>query len=654
MSQADEEVQAPRPGSAVVRLGQVERADDWADLRQAVRKIQRGQPVLIGALVLVVAQVIWRAQFLSHMFFLREDFFNSDLAVESHFGWGYLTYIGAGHLMIGERAIVWVLVRMSLYNWDLAMAVTLAFTLAAGLAAFKMLRTLFGERPVILVLLAIYLLIPLTISSMGWWTEALESIPLQLATFMAVDAQVRYVRTGSRRQLAAAVFWVIFGLIFFEKGLILPFLLFAVSAFVVPCRSWLSGARIVLIKYWRAWLIFAVLLVAYAVVLLVALRASSFVQPHAPNSAHSVITFVWALIKDSLLPGAIGGPWRWYPLPGNWYALAAAPKEFDWLALIVAIAVVGVSIWRRPVAWRAWAIFAGWLVLADMAPVIIARLDYFPTLYALDTHYVADAVPVLVLCLGLAVLPVIDLPAVSSVMPDMEATEVRAQRRRGGAGEQFWRPAAAAMLAIFVIGSIWSNQAYSNRTTGLPAAIYIDFARAAIKQASPGEPVLASAVPPDVSYQAADDLSSRVVGDMDPGKLLWILHPDGTIDGLRMFGTNGVLDEVWVYGTSSGPGPKHGCWPTEHGSVKVGFVRPSPYLTTLVRIGYIWGSSIPGVVIVHFGSISRTLSVKPGLHTGYVPVTGSVTGMSVNGLDGNALCIGDAEAGNPGPVVARS
>src|SRR5262249_3532868 len=157
-----------------------------------------------SAILLIAAQVAWRAHFLSHMYFYRQDFFNLDFAISSPFNWHYLTYVGTGHLMIGERAIIWVLARISLYDWTLSSVVSLAFLAAAGVAAFIVLRTLFGERPAILAPLAVYLLVPLGVPALGWWTVALESVPLQLAMFMAVNSHIHYVRTRHWRHLAAA------------------------------------------------------------------------------------------------------------------------------------------------------------------------------------------------------------------------------------------------------------------------------------------------------------------------------------------------------------------------------------------------------------------------------------------------------------------
>jgi hypothetical protein len=622
----------------VVPAGQVQRADDWADLRNTIRLIQHKRPVVIFAVIMVLAQAVWRGLFLSHLYFLRSDFLNYDLAAESHLSWRYLTTTGTGQLVIGERAVIWVLARMSFYGWHLAMTVTLLFTVAAGLAAVKMLRTLFGERPVILVLLAVYLLVPLTVASLGWQTDALVSIPLQAATFLAVDAQVCYVRTGRQRHFAAGVIWLIIGLIFSEKALVLPFLLVAVSAVIEPGRA-------MLVRCWRLWAAYAAVFIVFLIILLVAAGNSPAAQ--APLTFHAVATFGWGLVKETLLPGSVGGPWRWYPLAGNWYSLAAAPGEFQWLALVVAIGVVGVSVWRRLTAWRAWAIFAGWVILADIVIVVASRLIVYPALNALDTNYLADAMPVLILCLGLAFVPVadpLDVPA---------GRAGAAPRRRQAAGaEQAWRSAAAALFAVFAIGSVWSAQDYSHLTTGSPAAIYIAFGTAEIRQAPKGEAVLDSQVPPDVSYQAADSRASRVIGDAVPGRVHWIASPDGTIDSLHELATNGLLVRVWVYGTSSGRGPNRGCWPSLDGVITVRFLRPSPYLTSLVRIGYLWGSSVPGKVQVQFGTVTRSLTVEPGLHTGYVPVSGSVTSMSVFGINGGTLCVGDAEAGDPGPVTS--
>jgi len=651
VSQADEDVQRIDPGKALVPRRHAAGQDAWADLRPAFRWFQRRRPVRLIAIVLIAALVAWRAQFLSHMYFYRQDFFNLDFAIRSPFSWHYLTYVGTGHLMIGQRAIIWVLARISLYNWGLASAVSLAFVAATGLAAFAVLRTLFGERPAILVPLAVYLLAPLGVADVGWWTVALESVPLQLALFMALNSHVHYVRTARRRHLAAAVGWVVVGLLAFEKGLVVPVLMFAVtSAYLARGGSWLSGMRRALVRLWKAWVLYAIPLIGYAIVLATSLPTSTS-QPLVPGPS-AVLTFSWGLLKNTLLPGAIGGPWGWWALPGHSYALAAPPAALTWLALIVAVAVIGASIVRRRSSWRAWVIFAVWVVLADMVPVAIGRLNWYPALLSLDTRYVADAMGALAICLGLAFLPVVDGRApTTSPERSPRGTSARSSGRMDRASaEHMWRYAASGLFAVLLVGSVWSASGYQSMTTGQPAASYIAHAMEASQRAPRGTLVLDAAVPDPVRDSA--NRARAVIGAMQPGKLRWIKRPSGTIDGLRMFGPDGRLYPAWVYGATTGkPQAPRACWPERHGQIVLRFWHSPPYLTTSLRIGYIWAPHNPGVVIVVYGDIAQELTVRHGLHAAYLPVTGSASTITVTGLRGHKMCVGDAEAGTVAPAL---
>ena len=648
MSQPGRDLQPVEAGRIVVRRPETSEPDGWADLRPALRWLDRRRPVLLAALFLIAGQVAWRAQFLSHMYFYRSDFFDLDFAITSPFSWHYLTYMGTGHLMIGERALIWVLARISLYNWTLASAVTLVLLAATGLAAFRVLRTLFGERPAILVPLAIYLLTPLGVAALGWWTVALESVPLQLATFMALNSHIQYVRTRRTRHLIAASGWLVFGMLAFEKGLVVPVLLFAVtSAFLVGGGSWLSGMRRALMGFWRPWACYAVIFIGFLILLTISLRTSTS-RPQVPSSS-GVLTFGWGLLKNSLLPGAIGGPWGWWSLPGHAYALAAPPAALIWIALVVAVTVVIGTILRRSTTWRAWVTFAAWVVLADMGPVIIARLNWYPVLLALDTRYVSDATPVLVICIGLAFLPVGDQLRATAWQDRSPASARLVGQPRLAGLERAWRATISGVFGVFVVGSIWSASSYQSVTTGQPAADYIASVQRTVAGAPRGTVVLDSPVPEQV--KDAGNGTHAVVGAIRPGKLHWISEPRGTIDGLRMFGLDGRLHPVWVYGGSTGRQlAPHACWPEEHGRIVMNFWHKPPYLSTVLRIGYIWGSPGPGVISVAYGSTRQELAVRPGLHSAFLPVSGSAARITVTGLTGSKICIGDAEAGSAQPL----
>lgn len=214
--------------------------------------------------------------------------------------------------MIGERGIVWIVARISLYSWGLATIISLGLVAAAGVAAFFLLRRLFGERPAILAPLVIYLITPLT-ADLGWWTAALESFPLHFglrcswpSVLMCSTSELAVLRN-----LIAALCWTGIGILFFEKGIVVSLLLHALtSGFLAGRGSWVAGARVALARYRVAWILYAALLGAYAVLLVAALKTST-TSPQPPSTLSAVVTFAWPLVSKTLLPGAMGGPWQW-------------------------------------------------------------------------------------------------------------------------------------------------------------------------------------------------------------------------------------------------------------------------------------------------------------------------------------------------------
>src|SRR5215469_2695661 len=85
----------------------------------AVANRLRQNYVVLGGLVLIAAEVIWKGLFLTRMYFSQDDYVNLDIGVKSQLNWHYLSLIGAGHFYPGLRAITWMLARISLYNWGL-------------------------------------------------------------------------------------------------------------------------------------------------------------------------------------------------------------------------------------------------------------------------------------------------------------------------------------------------------------------------------------------------------------------------------------------------------------------------------------------------------------------------------------------------------
>jgi hypothetical protein len=645
-AKASSQVPGSLPGGPVEAGGGGYADQEGLDVQALVGWMQR-RFVLVAGLLLIAVPLIWKAQFLRHEYFRQDDFYLLDLAHRSRFSWAYLTYIGSGHLMIGPKALVWVVATVWGDNWGVASAISLLLVAASGLAALRLLRMLFGDRPAILIPLAVYVLTPLTLADLGWWTAALESLPLQLATFMALAAHVLFVRTGRIYHLAAAAIWIAFGLACFEKALLLPLLLFGVtSGFLVDARSWLAGSAQAAKSYWRAWAIYAALMLGYAALLARTLPTSQV--PTAPAFGQ-VLSFTEVLVKNTFITGAFGGPWTWFPIPDGSYALASPPRVLSWLALVAAVVTIGVSVLRRRKAMRAWLILAVWLV-GDIVPVVIGRLSDWPAvILGLETRYVADAAPVLAICLALAFWRTTD-----------EASPLRSgQHGRsavtwpGSTGTSAGRPLAWSLAVVLVIGAIWSSFGYGHATSGAPAAAYVANAQRAVSQAPVGQPVLDGPVPSFLMINAFGNAinASNVVGALERGKmadkLRWMTLPAGTVDNLMLFGPDGRLHLAVVYGTSSTvlPASSLGCWPNRGGRIVLYFGVPSPSYTSILRIAYLWRSATAGAITVGYGSQYFRLPVQPGLHAAYLHVTGRASAVIVTGFGQSSICIGNAQAG---------
>jgi hypothetical protein len=628
------------------RRGEIANVIDWPELATWARN--RG--VVVFAILLIAAQLIWKSFFISNYFFWQDDFHFLELGLGHSLTWSYLTYVGAGHLFPGVYAIAWVVARIALYNWAFASAITVIMLAAADLAALRLLRTLFGDRPAIVVLLLIYLLSPLTMLDLRWWSTAIELLPMQIALFMALNAQVHYVRTGRFRHAIVVAAWLVFGLIFFEKAVVLPLLLFAItSAFLMEGR-WPATILQCLVRYWKSWLLQVVILVVYGVVFTESLHTST-AQPTV-SGVGQVFSLTWDLLKNNFVPGALGGPWQWLTTADAQYAASAPPGGLTWLALIVAAAVILASIALRRYAWRAWVILAGWLVAADVTPVILGRVEVLSaSVLALQTRYVSDALGVLIICLGLAFLPPTGEP------------DVR-KRPAIPAGTQAGRMAAAGLVGAFVIGSVWSVQALQSTTSGLQTRLYLNNAQAAVSEAPSGTVIEESPVPSSImigAFGAYAD-TSKVISPMenaaDKGRIRWTPSPHGTIDHLLMFGSDGRLRETAIYGRNSAP-PANGraCHPLTHGRVVATFPAPSYPSSQVLHIAYLADSAAGGAdMSVRYGNSSQQLKIEPGLHSGYLTVRGSVRSVTITSRAIRGLCIGDVQAGlvvpSPtGPVI---
>jgi hypothetical protein len=502
-------------------------------------------------IALIAVQLGWKAFLLSHFYFRQDDFQLMDHALSSAFNFRYLFTIGPQQLAPVGRAVTWVMVRVSLYNWTLASNGTIVLLAAASLAMLRLLVILFGRRAAILIPLIIFLFTPLTLPGLSFWTTTLLWLPLQLTMILAISSHIRYVRSGSVAHAVAAATWLGIGMLFDELGVLVPVLAFALtSAYFTPGRCWQAGGQ-VLRKYRRAWVIYGAVAVAYLVVFLIRLP-TSVQQPTSPPNFSSVLRLASTMVRVGFVPAAMGGPWHW-SVPGGDYGYAVETPVLTQVSWVVAVLVVAASLRYRRHALRAWAILAGWILLADLFPVMISRLtELRATLLGADLHYVADSAPILAICVGLAFWPAIG-----------EEQPYRVARPAS------FRLAIATLTLVgsFLLGSFWSGAAYINQTSSKVTRSYIAHVRLALDRAPAGTVIVTGAIPAKVMYAgflggAAE--TSRVLGPLAPeaSRIRFTTAPAGVIRNLMIFNNLGMLRPALDVGvTSVSRAGRTGCWP---------------------------------------------------------------------------------------------
>jgi hypothetical protein len=586
----------------------------------------RTNPVILAAVVLIVAQLCWKAYLLSHFYFRQDDFLLLDRASRG-LSLNYLFSFSGGHLRPGGLVLFWLVTRLSPYNWLLVSIVTIAALAAAGALMLRLLLILFGSRPAILIPLIIFLFTPLTLAGLSFWTTVTDWLPLQLTMLAATCCHIRYVRSGRVGHVVAAAGWLGAGLLFDVQGALVPILLFALtSAYLVP-GGWPAAARRTLRSFRRAWTIYAVLTAAYLVLFFIKLQTSSQ-QPINPRHLSSVLSLAATMLRVGFIPAAVGGPWRWF-VPGGDYGVAAETPVLTQVTWVLAALIVGASLWYRRHALRSWLILAGWLLLADVAPVAIARLTELPaSLLGADTYYVADSAPVLAVCVGLAFWPVIG---------EQDPYRVRRPRSVPLAVSAF------ALTGAFLVGSIWSGVTYLGDTSSARTRSYIDTARSALASARPGTVILSASVPWYVMYagfHGSVAQTSRVLGPLAPqgAGIRFVTVPKGPVAKLMMFDGRGRLRPVVDIGASTvRPARSRTCWPVRSAATRI------PLSAYLFRDAWIIQLSYSGpatTLQLKFGTSVKDVVLPADQRDVDIPVSNGSSAVLVRSLSREpAACI---------------
>jgi len=357
--------------------------------------------ILLAGLVIVGAATAFRIWASHGVWFFYDDFYFIQRALDTNLTVRYLVHPYNSHLMPGGMLLNWVNAHVSPLNFALPRTEIVVGFALLGLATLRLLLRLFGVRWGVLTPLVLFLFSPILLPATMWWAAGVNQVPMLLATVLALDAFVRYLREPSRRLLVANVCWLLVGLFFVERTLLAVGVLWLVallyfSAGTLPDR---------LAEIWRGY---------RPAVLTHAVLVSAYVAAYVPvalefNAATLIRRPFFEVVNDLLFTaftaGFAGGPLTWQSSQVT--QSEAHPQPLFLLATQLAVAALVLASARtRRRALRAW-LLPLYVLTANVALISVSRAIYFGPDIALDYRFQTEAALAGALAVGMAFMPIL-------------------------------------------------------------------------------------------------------------------------------------------------------------------------------------------------------------------------------------------------------
>ena len=376
--------------------------------------------------------------------------------------WPFVIESNGTHFAPLPLSIDWLTVQIApLADWP-AVTVTVLIRVVLVLAVWQLLRELFGPRAALLVPLAVVTITPALLPTTAWYRQAMTALLMVVFLCVASHQHLRFVRTGQGRALLGVVLSVTAALLTFEKAVLIAPWLALLTAAASPATA---SLRERLRRIRRGWAPLAVAGCLTAAHLLIYLNGPFDKGAAGQLQAGDVVQMIGRQLAEGLVPGLLGGPWRWRET-SPYYSVPAAP-----VALIVGglVLTAFALVWclRRNSRRAVWALvaFLGYYLPAA-AIVAVGRLSRFGDVVALDYRLWPDVTVVAVFCACLAVLPVRAEQSGNSRTPASSTTK------------GVWLTLVAAVL----ISSVVSSAAFVERWRANPTGSYLRTLQAQLRE----------------------------------------------------------------------------------------------------------------------------------------------------------------------------
>ncbi len=602
--------------------------------RGRIRGLPVTRVVTIAAVLMILVQLTIRTVLVSRSWFLVDDFvFLSDIARHvDDFSW--YTRIHQGHFMPLSFGLVKIGSLFGPWSWAAAATQIVILQALANVACWLMLRTLFGNRPAILVGLGFFLFSPLTIPSVMWWAVAINQLPHQIACFGAVAMHVRFLR--SRRWVPAlgATAFLALGYGTYTKTLLLPVVLVIVTVAYwatgsLPRRTW-NALR----DYRRAWVSYGVLTAAFVVVYLRAAPAT------AARPRTSLAELAETSVLESFGSAVVGGPWRWTPFGAGPISYGAAPELGVVLAWIV---IAGFVVWAWARSERTlrvlWA--PAFYVAASIVLVFVGRAFYLVLLGSAQVgrqvQYFSDVAPVVALSLVCMIAPIVGAP--DPVRPRaVDLIDLRLRRR-----------VAPVLLGALVTGLVTSSVVTSVRYAQPWTSNYLErnFTTSARETIEREDPLLADAAVPPEALSALSGERALIRNYFAPlGDAVRVTRAG---NDLRVLAVDGSTVPAEVDATDRADiDPARPC------PIRIAGRERTIPLTPVLRFPF-WmaidyTSDVEAELPLRIGTQTRQVPVEAGSHTLFVATRNAYASIALRPLAGQVVCV---SAVRVGPLVAE-
>ena len=352
-----------------------------------------------GCAAMIAASALGRLWIISGGYYLIDDFaFLARASRPDALTWDVLSAPHQGHVMPAAHLLTWAGQALAPWNYAVPASLMAVGWLACLVLAYRVLITLFGPTPTILLPLGFYAATPVTVQATTWWAAAFNAIPLQLCALVGVILLLPISQgrapLGYLRQ-AGVVACLLVGLAFFSKAVLLTVLFAGVGLALAPGRG-----RAAIAAAWRAgpgmWVALVALPFAYAVAYL--LRASA--SDATPNGSDllTLTTYASRAIVGALLPSLAGGPVILTESADAWGTPPPWVLGLGTAALVAGIALVA----RASARTRRLALLTAVYAVACIALLSFGRQGY-TAISAGALRYLSDlAVPAMLLVASLA------------------------------------------------------------------------------------------------------------------------------------------------------------------------------------------------------------------------------------------------------------